>query len=76
MSRLLHVHTRRAAQLTSGSFTDCEVHDDLTGVQLDKTSTVQARKEEVFYFKKRRVHTKRKKKSWMQVISTKLVDLI
>ena len=47
----------------------------MTGVQLDKALTVKARKEEVSYFKKRGVYTKRKREAWMKVISTKLLDI-
>ena len=56
-------------------YRDCDFYDDVTGVQLDKALTVKARKEEVSYFKKRGVYTKRKREAWMKVSSTKWFDI-
>ena len=44
-------------------------------MQLDKDLTVIARKEEVSYFKKRGVYTKKRREPWMQVISTTWLDI-
>ena len=44
-------------------------------MRLDKACIVLARREEVGYFKKRGVYTKRKREPWMQVISTKWLDI-
>ena len=68
-------HEADGTTLIGKLYQDCEFFDDVTGVQLDKALTVQARKEEVNYFKKRGVYTKKRREPWMQVISTKWLDI-
>ena len=68
-------HEADGTTLNGKLYQECEFFDDVTGVQLDKALTVQARKEEVNYFKKRGVYTKKRREPWMQVISTKWLDI-
>ena len=68
-------HEADGTTLIGKLYQDCEFFDDVTGGQLDKALTVQARKEEVNYFKKRGVYTKNRREPWMQVISTIWLDI-
>ena len=49
--------------------------DDVSGLFLNKELSIQARKLEIDFFKDRRVYKKLPKEPWMQVISTKWLDV-
>ena len=52
-----------------------EFADDVTGFHLNKELAVQARKVEIDFFKARGVYTKVRREPWMQVITTKCIDI-
>ena len=49
--------------------------DDVTGVQLDKTAAMAARRKEIQFFKDMGVYTKVVRKPKMNIISTKWLDV-
>ena len=52
-----------------------EFYDDVTGVLLDRELALKARKVEIEFFKARGVYTKCRREPWMNVISTKWLDV-
>ena len=52
-----------------------EFVDDVTGLYLNKDLAIQARRVEIDFFKARGVYTKVQRKPWMQVITTKWLDI-
>ena len=56
-------------------YEDMDFIDDVSGLPLDKSIAVQARRTEMEFFKKRGVYTKRKRESWMKVIDTRWLDV-
>ena len=52
-------------------YADHEFVDDMTGMPLDHSMAVVARKKEIDFFKSRGVYTKVKREPWMKVITTK-----
>ena len=49
--------------------------DDVAGLHLNKDLAVQARRVEIDFFKARGVYTKVPREPWMQVITTKWLDI-
>ena len=52
-----------------------EFVDDVTGLYLNKDLAIQGRRVEIYFFKARGVYTKVLRKPWMQVITTKWLDI-
>ena len=55
-------------------YADQEFVDDISGAALDKGLATQARRTEIQFFKGRGVYSKRRRESWMKVITTKWID--
>ena len=55
-------------------YADHEFVDDMTGMPLDHSMAVVARKKEIDVFKNRGVYTKVKRAPWMKVIAIKWID--
>ena len=49
--------------------------DDASGAPLNKEGAVQARRDEMKFFKDWGVHTKVKRETWMKVVTTKWIDI-
>ena len=52
-----------------------EFYDDLIGVLLDRELAIKARRVEIDFFKARGMYTKCRREPWMNVITTKLLDV-
>ena len=52
-----------------------EFYDDVTGVLLDRELAIKARRVEIKFFKARGAYTKCRRERWMNVITTKLLDV-
>ncbi len=55
-------------------YRDCDFYDDISGAKLDKKLATEARRTEIEFFKARGVYTKRRRESWMKVITTRWLD--
>ena len=55
-------------------YRDSEFIDDTTGIQLEKTKAIAARRLEIEYFKKMGVYSKVKREYWMRTITTRWLD--
>ena len=56
-------------------YTDYDFVDDVSGLKLDKSLAIAARKVEIDFFKGRGVYEKVAKEPWMHVITTKWLDV-
>ncbi len=55
-------------------YDNAEFFDDISGLQLDKKLATTARTEDIEFFRRRGVYTKRRREHWMKVITTKWID--
>ena len=56
-------------------YNDMEFMDDVSGAPLNKADAIQARKDEMAFFKSWGVYTKVKREAWMKVVTTKWIDI-
>ena len=56
-------------------YRDGEFMDDISGAPLEKEAVIAARRLEIAFFRKLGVYTKRRRESWMKVITTKWLDV-
>ena len=56
-------------------YADAEFYDDVSGLLLDKSEAIKARRTEIGVFKEMGVYSKMKWEAWMKIIQTKWLDI-